>query len=131
MLPLTIVGVFHQLDTIVYPNSKAKPSRFSQFTDRVWSIISGSRSSEKEHPQFTVPNCSLMLKMSLDIHLQPSKDIFLRGTFRENYTVSKVANNIVDMFNMFMSRCVLAQHGPRVVPWQDDSVRKVSATKYM
>ena len=83
-----------------------------------------SKSSEREHPHFTVPHSSLMLEMSQDIHLQLSKDIFLQGSFPENYSISRAANSIVDLFNLFKSRIVM--FGQRAVPWQDESVSKVS-----
>ena len=126
----TIAGVFHQFDTIVYPRTKPSQTYISQFAGKLKSLLPGaeSKSNEREHPQFTVPRCSQMLGMSLNIHLEPYKEVFLQGDFKEKHSILETASSIVDVFNLFISRCVFTtkryQHRV-VVPWQDDSVSKV------
>ena len=62
---------------------------------------------------------------SLMVHLQLPKDMFLTGNFSENYNISTHANDIADLFNHFISRTAFVTDGHKV-PWQDDSVIKVS-----
>ena len=127
----TIAGYFFQLDTIVYPRSKAKPTYLTQLPGKVWSLLSGSKSTERKPPQVDVLQCSIMLEMSLSIHLQPTHDILLQGSFRKNYNIALVANRIIDLFNLFMSRTVYSTYlymhtvKQRRVRWQDPSVKKV------
>ena len=125
----TVAGEFIQYDTIVYPRCKARSSHSIQsyFTG----IISTSQSKEKEHSQFTVSNCSNMLEMSLDIHLQPFRNILLQGNFSGNYCISEVANEIICLFKMFMSRVAFSTYKEKVVPWRDNSVNQVRRCKFL
>ena len=62
--------------------------------------------------------------MCLDIHLIPSKDLFLKSTtFSENYDISSAAFGLVQLFESCYNQYVLFRETEHL--WRLDSVKQV------
>ena len=119
---LSCIGKFIQMDTIVYPRL-AKSNSLVQIPWKVKSWLSRSTPNQRTFPPFKVPHRSLLLTKCLEVHLQPILKVLMEGRVAEEHGIAKVADQIITVLNLFMSRCVILNKCP--VPWQDDAVRKV------
>ena len=121
---VSYIGKFIQLDTIVYPRS-AKPRSLVKIPLKVKGWMSKSTPKQRIFPKFKVPHCSLMLTMCQDIHLQPIHEVLMEGHVAEEHGIAKIAHQIIDVLEHFLSRCIYVSKTRRVVPWEDDAIKKV------
>ena len=54
--------------------------------------------AEKKQEQVVIPEPSLMSQMSLEIHLMPSRCLFMEGNFHETFDISEDTDRIVHLF---------------------------------
>ena len=104
-----------------------KPHSLIRIPQKVKSWMSGSTSERRIFPQFKVPNRSSLFTTCLNIHLQPFHKVLLEGHVADKHGIVKTASQIIDVLNLFLSRCVIVSKSKCAVPWQDnDAIRKVS-----
>ncbi|XP_019850404.1 PREDICTED: E3 ubiquitin-protein ligase rnf213-alpha-like [Amphimedon queenslandica] len=77
-------GYYRQFDTMILPDTKVKTAKAT--FKRVWDFI--SRAEPDDPTAITLPIPTLMRSQCMEIHLQPIKDILLRGDFRNKLEVS-------------------------------------------
>ena len=113
-----------QLDTIIYPRS-AKTHSLVRIPWKVKGWISRSTSKQRTFPEFKVPHRSLLLTECLEIHLRTFRKVLIEGHVAEEHGIAKIASQIINVLDLFMSRYIILNKSRCPVPWQDNAVRKV------
>ena len=76
---ITIISAsYRQFDTMILPDVKIKVPKGR--LKKVWDFISGIEPDDSD--AITVPTPALMRSQCMEIHLQPTRDILLTGSFK-------------------------------------------------
>ena len=78
MILLSSLGYYRQFDTMILPDVKVKVPKGR--LKKVWDFISGAEPDDSD--AITVPTPALMRSQCMEIHLQPTRDILLSGSFQ-------------------------------------------------
>ena len=73
-----ILAYYRQFDTMILPDVKVKAPKGR--LKKVWDFISGAEPDDSD--AITVPTPPLMRSQCMEIHLQPTRDILLSGSFK-------------------------------------------------
>ena len=104
-----------QFDTLVLPATKGI---FSSIREAVstWFL--------PEENKFTVPDVNWMRQVSLEIHLQPTKRIFLEGHYSPQYDIDFATDGVVDLYDCcFHQHVLIGQQNS--IDWMIHSVKQV------
>ena len=122
-ITLSCIGKFVQMDTIVYPRSAKSTSLVKLSRKRKsWSKTTPN---QRVFPQIKVPHRSLLLTRCLEVHLQPILEVLMEGRVAEEHGIARVADQLISVLDLFMSRHVILNKSKAPVPWKDNAVEKV------
>ena len=113
------------------PATKEKPTFVSKTAAKVTKWISdvfiaqNSPEVTKKRNKFEVPEANWMRQESLEIHLQPTKKIFLKGDYYPRYDISPATDGVVNLFDCSYHQYISVGRQQFLHDWTTDSVRQV------
>ena len=124
ILPLCIIIIiiisasYRQFDTMILPDVKIKNARrtFKKVWDYIWA-------EPDDSDAITVPTPALMRSQCMEIHLQPTRDILLSGSFQ--IALEGAINGCVSLI-----RCAFVQwveHRGNYYSWEVTDISPVSS----
>ena len=83
--------------------------------------------AEKKQEQIIIPESSLMSQMCLEIHLMPSRNLFMKGDFYGTFDVSPATDKIVHLFECIYEPIIpVTRYGYEITEKKKmESVKKV------
>ena len=113
--------MYFQYDTMACPKSFSTVNKKERFTKLL------KERAEKKQEQITIPEPSLMSQMCLEIHLTPSRSLFMEGNFYDTFDVSAATNGFVRLFESIYEPIVqVTQYGYMTTEKKKmESVKKV------
>ena len=80
---------------MIFPESKEKSSIIGSAIGKLFSLVKRSGS---DHSKLMVPSSSLMRTKCMEIHLKPTRDILLSGTFKGKFNIQDATDGCINLF---------------------------------
>ena len=113
--------MYLQYDTMACPKSFSTINKKERFTKWL------KERAEKKQEQIIIPEPSLMSQMCLEIHLIPTRSLFMEGNFYDTFDVSPATDRFVRLFESIYEPIIpVTWYGHRTTEKKKiESVKKV------